>query len=109
MVSVSLFSFQGISLVLLVGSSSSTFSSYLTFIGSVNLGVRAVYCGPEDFFFFFFNVEASLHRLCMSSVFGIRDAFGMDARHVFPLSMLDLITLMGSIIGVIESRACAGC
>ena len=48
---VSLFSFQGISLVLLVGSSSSTFLSYLTFTSSVNLGVRAVYCGPEDVYF----------------------------------------------------------
>ena len=54
-------------------------------------------------------MEVSLHRLCMSSVFGTRAAFGMDARHVFPLGMLDLITLTGSIVGVVESRACAGC
>ena len=50
-----------------------------------------------------------LCSLCGFNIFGARAAFGMDARHVFPLGMLDLITLTGSIVSVVESRACAGC
>ena len=47
--SVSLF-FQGISLVLLIGSSSSTFSFYLNFSKSTNLEETVIYCGLEGLF-----------------------------------------------------------
>ena len=42
--------FQVISLFLLIGSSSSVFSFYLTFSVSVNLGETVIYCGLEVVF-----------------------------------------------------------
>ena len=46
---------------------------------------------------------------CVCPVFGTRAGFGLDARHVFPVGMLDVITLSGGVVGVVESRAWAGC
>ena len=49
--SVSLF-FQGISLVLLIRSSSSAFSFYLYFSDSINLGETVISCGLEVLFLY---------------------------------------------------------
>ena len=55
-----------------------------------------------------FYVGASLCRLCVSNIFGARAGFGMDASHIFPLSVLAVIPLIGAVVGVSVSRACAG-
>ena len=55
-----------------------------------------------------FYEGASLCRPCVSSVFGMRADFGMDASHVFPQGVLAVITLIGDVVGVVVSRACTG-
>ena len=52
---------------------------------------------------------ASLCRLCVSKVLGAGAGFDMDASHVFPQSVLATITLIGGVVGVGGSKACAGC
>ena len=52
---------------------------------------------------------ASLCRLCEFNIFGVRVVFGMNASHIFPQSVLAVIPLIGSVIGVVVSRACSGC
>ena len=53
--------FQEIPLAVLIESSSSTFSFYLTFSISMNLGEAVIYCGLEGMFY----LRASLCRLCV--------------------------------------------
>ena len=42
-----------------------------------------------------FYVGASVCRQFVSSVFGVRAGFGMDASHIFPQSVLGGIPLIG--------------
>lgn len=51
---------------------------------------------------------ASLCGLCESSIFVTRTGFGMDASHIFPQSVLAITPLIGGVIGVVRSTACAG-
>ena len=46
----------------------------------------------------YFNVAASLCRLCESSVFGPRAGFGMDASHIFPRSVVAVFPLLGVLL-----------
>lgn len=55
-----------------------------------------------------FDVRLSLCSLYESSVFGERALFGMNASHVFPQSVLAIIPLVDSVIGIL-SRTCTGC
>ena len=71
--------FQGIYLVLLIGSRSSTFSFYLTFSVFKNLGVTVICFGLE---MMFFCVRLALFRWYESNIFGVRIVFGMDASHM---------------------------
>ena len=48
------------------------------------------------------------HRLCVSSVFGERAVFGMDACHLFSLCVLAIIPLLGGAIGVVLNRDYSG-
>ena len=57
----------------------------------MNLGGTVTYGGLEGCFY----VGVSLHRLCVSSVFGAVAGFGMDFSHVFPQGVLAIIPLMG--------------
>lgn len=56
-----------------------------------------------------FYVGASLFRLCVSSVFGVRAVFDMDTSHVFPQGVLAVIPLLGNMVGAGVSIACVGC
>ena len=51
-------------------------------------------------------------RPCVVSMglmfFGVRAVFSMDACHVFPQCMLDVIPLIGGVTGVVVTRACTG-
>ena len=55
-----------------------------------------------------FYVGASLCRLHVSSVFGARAVFDVDANHVFPQCVLAATTLVGDVVSVGGSKACAG-
>ena len=57
----------------------------------------------------YFYMGMSLCRVCESNIFGARAGFCMDASHDFPQSVLAVIPLIGSVIGVVVSRACTGC
>ena len=48
----------------------------------MSLGETVISCDLEERFY----EGASLCRLCVSSVFGERAVFGMDASHIFPQS-----------------------
>ena len=91
--------FQGISLVLLIGSHSSAFSLYLNFSVSMNLGELSPVVLKGCFY-----MRAFLYRLCESNIFGVRTVFGIDASHIFPQSVL-----IPLIVGVVVSRVCTGC
>ena len=80
-------------------SSSSDFSFYLTFSASMNLGDTVIYSGLEG---------VLLCRQCVSSVFGVKAGFGMDAGHIFPQSVLTIFPLIEDMVGVVISRACDG-
>ena len=56
-----------------------------------------------------FYAGASLCRLCVSNVFDVKALFDMDTSHVFPQGLLDVITLIGLVVGVEGSKACARC
>ena len=51
----------------------------------------------------------TLQRWYVSSIFGARAGFGMDASHIFPQGVLVVTPLIGGVLGVVISRACAGC
>ena len=46
---------------------------------------------------------------CTANVFGARSGFGMNASHCFPQGVLAVIPLIGSVVCVVVSKACAGC
>lgn len=46
---------------------------------------------------------------CVFNVFGARVGFDMDFSHIFPQGVLATITLIGVVIGVGISKACAEC
>lgn len=50
-------------------------------------------------------VGASLSRLFVFSIFDVRAGFGMNTKQ----SVLAFIPLIGGVVGVVISRACAGC
>ena len=54
-------------------------------------------------------VGASLCRLCVSNVFGVRAGFGMDTSHIFPQGVLVSVALIRGMVGVAVSGTCAGC
>ena len=101
--SVSLF-FQGHSLVLLVGSNSSAFSFYLTFLVSLGVGETVIYFDLKGQFY----VGASQCSLCQCNNFTVRTVFGMDACHLFSLCVLAIIPLLGGAIGVVLNRDYSG-
>ena len=51
----------------------------------------------------------SLCTLCVIIVLDVRAGFDVDTSHVFPQSVLATITLIGGVVGVGGSKACAGC
>lgn len=51
-------------------------------------------------------VKASQCRPCESNIFGVRAGLGIDAGHIFPLSVLAVTSMVGAVISVVESRAC---
>ena len=55
----------------------------------------------------YFYVGLSLCRPCESDIFGVRAAFGVGARHIFPQHLLAIIPLTCNVIGVIVSRTWA--
>ena len=56
-----------------------------------------------------FYVGASLCRLCVSSVFGVRAGFGIDASHVFLQGVLAFIPFIANVVGFVVFRSCVGC
>ena len=101
--SVSLF-FQGNSLVLLVGSYSSTFSFYLTFFVSLDVGETVIYFDLKGQFY----VGASQCSLSECNNYTVRAVFGMEACHLFSLCVLAIIPLLGGAIGVVLNRDYSG-
>lgn len=67
----------------------------------MNLGETVIYCGLEGLFFY---VGVSLSRLYESNILGVRAAFSVDARHIFPQDVLTINPLMGIVIGVVVTR-----
>ena len=51
-------------------------------------------------------VKTSQCRPCESNIFGVKVGFGIDARHIFPLSVLAVMPMVGAVISVVDSRAC---
>lgn len=45
----------------------------------------------------------------MSSIFGGRAGLGKDSSQFFPQSLLDIILLIGGVVGIVISGAHAGC
>lgn len=45
----------------------------------------------------------------MSNIFGARALFSMDASCIFPQSVMAITPWIGGVIGIVLSRACAGC
>lgn len=56
-----------------------------------------------------FYVEACLCELCVSSILGARAGLGKDTSQFFPQSLLDIILLIGGVVGIVISGAHAGC
>ena len=67
----------------------------------MNLEETINYCGLEGVFY----VGASLCRLCVSSIFGVRVGFIMDVEQ----SVLAVIPLLGGVGFVGAFKTCAGC
>ena len=82
--------FQGFSLILLIGSSSSAFFILLNFLCRYAFSLPCVDCASPIFL---------VQRLFL---------FVMDASHNFPQSVLAIIPLIGGVIGVVTVD-CTGC
>lgn len=102
--SVSL-SFQNIYLIILIGSSSSVFSFYLTFSASVNLRETVIYCGLEVVFL---CGSIPVLAVCVQCSW-VRADFSMVASHLFSQDVLAIILLLGGVVGVGRSEVCARC
>ena len=91
-------------LTLLIGSSSSAFSFYLTFSDSMNLGETIIYCGLKRVFF----MGASLCRLHVYiSLVQVLILIWTPATSFFRVCSLP--PWVGRVIGFGGSKACAGC
>lgn len=56
-----------------------------------------------------FYVGASLCRLCECNIFDKWAVFGMDAYHIFLQSMVAIVPLIGSVLGVVVTTTFAAC
>lgn len=56
-----------------------------------------------------FYVGASVYSLPESNIFGVRAVFSMDACRVFPRCVLAIVPSMGTVTGVVVTRAYTKC
>lgn len=79
---------------------------HFTYIAlTLSLGETVICYGLEGLFY----VGVALCSLCESSIFSMRVVFSMDASHILPQCVLDVIPLIWGVIVAVVTRACTGC